>query len=118
MKINLIELSMQQTDALSVLLTGRSNTRFAHLIQRMVNTRKLSFDIICLKPEIGPQNQNCSTTNHFKQSFLESLVRTYSKAEEIRVYEDRPKQYAFVVHVGGTVLMRPVSKLFATSSLP
>lgn len=89
--VELIELSMQQKDALTILLTGRSEDAFAELLKRMVASRGLEFDIISLKPAAGPNNQRFSSTMHFKQVFLESMVETYKGAEEIRVYEDRPK---------------------------
>ncbi|KAL2014383.1 hypothetical protein VTN00DRAFT_1908 [Thermoascus crustaceus] len=89
--VQLVELSMQQKDALTVLLTGRSEAGFADIIKRMVASRKLEFDLICLKPEVGPNSQRFASTMNFKQSFLEDLVLTYKQADEIRVYEDRVK---------------------------
>lgn len=83
---------MEQKDALTVLLTGRSEASFADLIKRMVASQKLDFDLVGLKPEVGPSGQRFASTLTFKQNFLEDLVFTYEQAEEIRVYEDRPKQ--------------------------
>jgi hypothetical protein len=48
---------MEQKDALTVLLTGRSERNFADLIKKMVTSKKLEFDIVSLKPEVGPNNQ-------------------------------------------------------------
>lgn len=90
--VTLVELSMQQKDALSVLLTGRSESGFAELIKRMVRSKKLDFDMVCLKPAIGPANQKFKSTMEFKQELLKDIVYTYKNAEEIRVYEDRVKQ--------------------------
>ncbi|KAL3463018.1 hypothetical protein BJX64DRAFT_258040 [Aspergillus heterothallicus] len=87
----LVELSMKQKDALTVLLTGRSEAGFSELIKRMVASKKLEFDLVCLKPEVGPNGERFSSTMEFKQTFLEDLVLTYEQADEIRVYEDRPK---------------------------
>ena len=56
-KVSLVKLSMRQKDALNVLLTGRSESDFAHLIKRMLASKQLDFDMICLKPEVGPRNQ-------------------------------------------------------------
>ena len=56
-QVSLVELTVQQKDALCVLLTGRSEGEFAELIKRIVASRKLDFDMICLKPEAGPNNQ-------------------------------------------------------------
>ncbi|KAL7268683.1 hypothetical protein RUND412_008681 [Rhizina undulata] len=89
--VSLVELSMLQKDALTVLLTGRSVRGFSPLIQRMVASRKLEFDIIALKPEAGPNGETIRSTLDYKCMFLEDLIKTYTSAEEIRVYEDRPK---------------------------
>lgn len=83
---------MQQKDALTVLLTGRGESAFAEIVKRMVASKKLEFDMICLKPEAGPKNERFSSTMNFKQILLEDLVLTYKQADEIRVYEDRVKQ--------------------------
>ncbi|PGH19302.1 hypothetical protein AJ80_04055 [Polytolypa hystricis UAMH7299] len=89
--VQLVELSMKQKDALTVLLTGRAEGPFAEIIKRMVKSRDLVFDLVCLKPEVGPNSQRFATTMNFKQIFLEDLVLTYKNADEIRIYEDRPK---------------------------
>lgn len=84
---------MQQKDALTVLLTGRGEHNFADLVKRIVASKKLRFDMVCLKPRVGPNNQRFKSTMTFKQALLEDIVYTYKEADEIRVYEDRPKQY-------------------------
>ncbi|KAL2072230.1 hypothetical protein VTL71DRAFT_11573 [Oculimacula yallundae] len=89
--VELIQLSMQQKDAVAILLTGRSEHGFAELVKKMVKAKGLDFDIISLKPAAGPNSQRFSSTMNFKQVFLESLMETYKGAEEIRVYEDRVK---------------------------
>ncbi|PVH96588.1 hypothetical protein DM02DRAFT_617129 [Periconia macrospinosa] len=89
--VSLVELSMQQKDALSVLLTGRSEPQFADLIKRMVKSKKLEFDMVCLKPNVGPMGQKFKSTMEFKQELLKDIIYTYKDAEEIRIYEDRPK---------------------------
>ncbi|KAJ5153122.1 uncharacterized protein N7482_009600 [Penicillium canariense] len=89
--LRLVKLSMDQKDALTVLLTGRGEANFAPIIKRMAASKKLDFDLIGLKPEVGPNGQLFPTTMTFKQKFLEDLVYTYEQAEEIRIYEDRPK---------------------------
>jgi predicted GTPase len=90
--VALVELTMQQKDALNVLLTGRSEAGFADLINRMVKSKNLDFDMICLKPATGPGGQKFKSTMHFKQELLKEIVYTYKDAEEIRIYEDRVKQ--------------------------
>ncbi|EKV19203.1 hypothetical protein PDIG_03630 [Penicillium digitatum PHI26] len=87
--LSLVRNSMEQKDALTVLLTGRSEAGFSDIIKRMVASQRLEFDLIGLKPEVGPNGQRFATTMNFKQNFLEDLVFTYEQAAEIRVYEDR-----------------------------
>ncbi|CAD0085293.1 unnamed protein product [Aureobasidium mustum] len=89
--VDLVRLSMNQKDALTVLLTGRNERGFADLVTRMFRAKKLEFDMVCLKPAVGPSGQRFSSTMLFKQDLLRDLVCTYSDAEEIRIYEDRPK---------------------------
>jgi len=87
-----VKLSMEQPDALTVLLTGRGEQNFADLIKRIVAARNLAFDMVCLKPQAGPNSQRFQNTMHYKQSILEDLVHVYRDADEIRIYEDRSKQ--------------------------
>ncbi|KAL4921823.1 hypothetical protein BDW62DRAFT_208011 [Aspergillus aurantiobrunneus] len=89
--VQLVELSMKQKDALTVLLTGRGEAGFSEVVKRMVGSRNLEFDLVCLKPEVGPNGQRFSSTMDFKQNFLSDIILTYEQADEIRVYEDRPK---------------------------
>ena len=86
---------MGQSDVLTVLLTGRAEGRYAELIQRMVKAKGLDFDVMGLKPLTGPSNEKFNSTMHFKQAFLTKLLQTYNKAEEMKIYEDRPKQYTY-----------------------
>jgi hypothetical protein len=87
--VELVRLSMQQNDALCVLLTGRSERGFSDLVTRMVNSKRLEFDIIGLKPAISPSNEEFSSTIGYKQMFLADLMDTYKQAQEILIYEDR-----------------------------
>lgn len=89
--VQLVEMSMQAKEVLTVLLTGRSETHFADLVNRIVNAKRLDFDLVVLKPEVGPAGQRFESTMGFKQEFLKELVFTYKNAAEIRIYEDRPK---------------------------
>ena len=82
---------MEAEDTLTVLLTGRSEVGFGPLIRKMVESKGLVFDLIVLKPGVGPRGQVFGNTMMFKQVFLGDLMETYKEAEEIRVYEDRPK---------------------------
>ena len=94
-KVDLVRLSMKQDGALTVLLTGRAETNFAGVIRRIVASKQLIFDMICLKPQAGPNNQRFGSTMKYKQAILADLIHTYKDANEIRVYEDRPRQYVF-----------------------
>ncbi|KAF8461122.1 hypothetical protein BDZ91DRAFT_388243 [Kalaharituber pfeilii] len=87
--VSLVELSMAQKDTLRILLTGRSVKGFSELIQRMVDAKKLEFDIICLKPEEGPEGEKIANTKDFKTTFLTKVMDTYVHTEDIKVYEDR-----------------------------
>lgn len=89
--VQLVELSVKQPDALCVLLTGRAEKAFADLVKKMVASRGLDFDLVCLKPQVSPTNQHFQNTMHFKQLFLNALMETYTCATEIKIYEDRPK---------------------------
>ena len=92
MKVDLVKLSIEQEDALTVLLTGRAEHTFSELIRRIVASKKLAFDMTCLKPQVGPNNQRFRSTMFYKQALLEDIMYTYQDADQIRVYEDRPKQ--------------------------
>ncbi|RYP79013.1 hypothetical protein DL770_006758 [Monosporascus sp. CRB-9-2] len=89
--VELVRLSMKQRDALCVLLTGRSESGFSDLIRRIVTSKGLEFDLIGLKPAVGPNSERFRSTMEFKQIFLAAIIETYKQATEIRVYEDRPK---------------------------
>lgn len=89
--VELVRLSVKQPDAMCVLLTGRSEQGFGELVRRIVKSKGLEFDMVSLKPKVSPTNQRFQSTMHFKQLFLNALMETYRYAEEIKVYEDRPK---------------------------
>lgn len=82
---------MQEKDTLCILLTGRKESAFSELISRMIKAKGLEFDMVCLKPAVGPANQKFANTMSYKQELLTDLVFTYSEAEEVKMYEDRPK---------------------------
>ena len=91
-QVSLVELSMKQKDALTVLLTGRGEHNFGDLIKRIAASKHLDFDMICLKQQVGPNGKPFTTTMDYKQVLLRDLIYTYREADEIRVYEDRFKQ--------------------------
>ena len=89
--VELCRLSMEDPHTLNILLTGRKEDAFADLIGRMIASKGLAYDMVCLKPETGPNGGTFKSTMFFKQALLKDIVYTYTAAEEIRVYEDRPK---------------------------
>jgi hypothetical protein len=89
--VQLVQLSMQQKDALTVLLTGRSVTGFAPLIMRILKSKGLAFDMVVLKPEVMPNGAEPENTLAFKTMFLEELLNTYLEVQDLRIYEDRIK---------------------------
>lgn len=89
--VTLVETSMAEKDALSVLLTGRGEGNFADLVKRIAKSRNLDFDMVCLKPAVGPAGQKFRSTMEFKQELLKDIVYTYRDAEKLNIYEDRVK---------------------------
>lgn len=89
--VELAENSISDKEVVTVLLTGRGESNFADLINRMCNARQLDFDMIVLKPEVGPAGQQFPSTLDFKQSYLRDLVLTYHNANTLKIYEDRVK---------------------------
>ncbi|KAI2603382.1 uncharacterized protein GGS25DRAFT_526421 [Hypoxylon fragiforme] len=89
--VELVRLSMQQEDALCVLLTGRSEQGFSQLIKRIVASKGLEFHMMGLKPFVGPNGETFANTMDFKQVFIRALLSTYRGTKEIRIYEDRPR---------------------------
>ena len=87
--VELAQLSSQDPDTLTVLLTGRQESRFAELISRIITARGLQFDMVVLRPKVGPGGQELSSTRRFKEALLKDVVFTYISASEIRIYEDR-----------------------------
>lgn len=89
--MSLVELSMSQKDTLTVLLTGRSVKGFSALIQRIVASKKLEFDMICLKPQASAfDGEKIQNTKQFKRLVLEHILNTYVHTEDFKIYEDRP----------------------------
>ena len=75
---------MAQRDTLSILLTGRSQRGYSGLIQRMLAAKKLDFDMICLKPETGPDGERIANTKQFKTILLAKVMDTYVHAEDLK----------------------------------
>ncbi|BFZ64898.1 hypothetical protein YB2330_006051 [Saitoella coloradoensis] len=86
--VDRVRSSMADKHALTVLLTGRGRKRYTPLLSRILNSKKLEFDVISLKPSM-PLEQ-FETTLEFKKAFLADTLRTFPKTQSIKVYEDRP----------------------------
>ena len=109
--VSLVELSSQDPQTVTILLTGRGETNFAELVNKILNSRKLDFDMVVLKPQVGPNQQQFNSTMDFKQAFLRDLVLTYRNANNIRIYEDRVK------HVKGfRDFMEKLNKAFLSNA--
>jgi len=78
--------SISRKDVLTVLLSGRSESKFPDLILRIVKSKGLEFDLVCLKPAVTPSNVQVRTTMQYKIEFLKSIVYTYKHAGEITVF--------------------------------
>ncbi|KAK4612907.1 hypothetical protein CLAFUR0_13473 [Fulvia fulva] len=87
----LVQLSMSEEHALTVLLTGRKEDGFSELIGRMIASKGLEFDMVCLKPSVSPSGEVFGSTMLFKQALLRDIAFTYHSADELRIYEDRVK---------------------------
>jgi len=82
--------SIASEETLTVLLTGRAEAKFQELISRILRSRGLIFDLVCLKPTVTPTNVQVTSTMHYKSELTKSLVYTYKRAQTIRIWEDRP----------------------------
>ncbi|QIX00219.1 hypothetical protein AMS68_005736 [Peltaster fructicola] len=89
--VDLARITSEDTEALSVLLTGRGEKNFSELLQRIFKAKGLRFDIVALKPAVSPTGKVFDNTLQFKTTLLRDIVYTYTDAEELRMYEDRPK---------------------------
>jgi HAD domain family 1 in Swiss Army Knife RNA repair proteins len=81
--------SIAQKDVITVLLTGRAESNFAELVCRMARSKRLDFDMVCLKPQVTPSNIRIKKTIEYKTHVLHSLMLTYTLADKIRIWEDR-----------------------------
>nr|POE96940.1 uncharacterized protein c4.02c [Quercus suber] len=89
--VELVRLSMEDDEAVTILLTGRQEKGFDELLGTMLATKQLEFDIVALKPSVSPTGEVFSSTMNFKQAILRDITFTYRQAQELRLYEDRPK---------------------------
>ena len=59
-------------------------------MQRIVASKKLDFDMICLKPNVGPDGEKIQNTKVFKTMFLAKLMDIYIHAEDLKYVEIPP----------------------------
>ena len=90
--VKLVELSIRQEDALTVLLTGRAEHKFANVIRRIIKAKKLAFHMLCLKPPTARDGKPWQSTMIFKQALIKDLIANYREIDEVKIYEDRPQQ--------------------------
>lgn len=88
--VKLARMSLQDPSIMTVLLTGRRELSHGSLIQKMLTSKGLYFNMVCLKPKLGPKNERFDSTMKFKQALLADLIYTYVDASELKIYEDRP----------------------------
>lgn len=79
----LVKDSMQDSTALSILMTGRKE-HFGDTIRTMCESQGLHFDAIILKPR-----STASKTHEYKIEVMTDLLNWFRQANSIKVYEDR-----------------------------
>lgn len=63
---------------------------FPEIIQRMIDSKKLTFDMFVLRPTNHPHTGAAiANTLAFKLIFLEELLHTYTQVQKMYIYEDR-----------------------------
>ncbi|KAK9474881.1 uncharacterized protein V1510DRAFT_428226 [Dipodascopsis tothii] len=76
--------SVADPGTLTILLTGRGRARFGSIVEAMVNSRAMAFDMLVLKPtELG-----LSTLN-YKNKFMETTILACPGLRNVRMFEDR-----------------------------
>ncbi|CAO3628363.1 unnamed protein product [Cunninghamella blakesleeana] len=104
-----VKLSMKDPNALTVLLTGRRSYPFSPLLEKMLLSKGLLFDIIGCRPDpfflyhdhplmkekkntMIKQKDIFSSTMDFKSCFILNLESKLPSLEEIIMWDDRPSQ--------------------------
>jgi len=88
--VKLARMSIMDPGIMTVMLTGRREMSHGQLILKMLAAKGLEFNMVCLKPKLGPKNERFDSTMKFKQALLADLIYTYTDATELKIYEDRP----------------------------
>ncbi|EDO17762.1 hypothetical protein Kpol_541p5 [Vanderwaltozyma polyspora DSM 70294] len=87
----LAELSCNDSDTISIILTGRKEKQFMSLITKIVSSDipTLKFNAVCLKKT----ELEYSTTAEYKIALITDLMKYYSESlEEVTIYDDRISQ--------------------------
>src|SRR5271163_3806502 len=80
-------------EVLTVLLTGRSSL-YIDLVNKILDSRNLVFDLVVLKPKKARGESNNTLT--FKYAFIDDVLRLGESIDVVEVYEDRaPHRDAF-----------------------
>lgn len=85
----LVKLSLDEANVLTILLTGRKEEKFRSHIKLAMELFKKQFglvkgfDVVCLKPS------RFETTMSFKTTLIKSFLDYYHNVEEISLYDDR-----------------------------
>ena len=73
-------------EVLTVLLTGRS-TLYVEVVNRILASRQLNYDLVVLKPKKARGANNNTLT--FKYAFMDDVLRLGKSIVDVEVYEDR-----------------------------
>jgi HAD domain family 1 in Swiss Army Knife RNA repair proteins len=77
---------LKDPSILTVLLTGRS-TAYIDLINRMLDSKQLRYDLVALKPKKARGVNN--STLKFKYAFIDDILKLGPSIDQVDIYEDR-----------------------------
>lgn len=81
--IELLRLSNEDENTLTIVMTGRQKKTFTSLIMDILEGKELAYDALILK------TGDFESTMSFKSQVLIELLQTYGKVEEVVIYDDR-----------------------------
>lgn len=96
--VKAVQMSCQNPSHLTILLTGRRYHPFHNLIENMLLSKGLQFDILGLRPDpeqaeqdayINVQPNVFDTTMDFKTSFIVNLLSSVPTLQDIVMWDDR-----------------------------
>lgn len=83
---DLLKLSYSEKDTIAIIMTGRKNKLFNHLIKDILKARGVNYDGLMLKKGQFP------TTISYKTQVLTDLLDYYEDVTQVTIYDDRPAQ--------------------------